>query len=365
MDTTLVNPTSESIVIVSSAMNSVSTVASSPVIILDNSILLPHSDQQPDLLQQALAEAALPTSATVANAAVVTDVPLKLPTIQATRKEAKENFVTVFDSPNGTLQLTQENARALGISIHQSNEGKIATWRVSKNDQLIPISFKTVTVGNASTVNVINPAPQLAASQAPARAQVIIEKPMTANDSLNSPAKKVILWPSNHGRASQANVAYLVRPQSIPTPVSVIRPSIIGHHGAGQNTSLITNVLKPVMTTGIYDHHQQQQQQQQLQQQLLLQQQQRKVENIPRIPPIILPKPPVVSVAPTMTNLSKTTNINTSIPSFIVTSTMPAKITTASDPSLFGTTKYPIQLGKNIQGFPSKAGQFLIQEFSF
>ena len=54
--------------------------------------------------------------------------------------------------------------------------------------------------------------------------------------------------------------------------------------GQGQNTSLITNLLKPVMTTSIYDHHQQ------------------KKIDMPRIPPAILPKPPpVVSVAPTMT----------------------------------------------------------------
>ena len=42
-------------------------------------------------------------------------------------------------------------------------------------------------------------------------------------------------------------------------------------------------MLKPVMTTSIYDHHQ-------------------KKIDMPRIPPAILPKPPpVVSVAPTMT----------------------------------------------------------------
>ena len=36
---------------------------------------------------------------------------------------AKENFVTVFNSRDGTLRLTQENARALGIGI-SSNDGK-------------------------------------------------------------------------------------------------------------------------------------------------------------------------------------------------------------------------------------------------
>ena len=142
-------------------------------------------------------------------------------------------------------------------------------------------------------------------------------------------SKKVILWNSNTGRPSSANVTYYVRPQPMPTPVSVIRPSIIGGHG-GQNTSLITNVLKPVMTTGIYEN-----------------QIQKKVD-IPRIPPIILPKPPVVSVAPTMTLGAASTSTQKkpppAIPSFIVTTTMPSKITTAPDPSLFGTTKYPIQL---------------------
>ena len=158
-------------------------------------------------------------------------------------------------------------------------------------------------------------------------AQVIIEKPLTEpvnNIATNSgkPAPKVILWP-NTGAPAGNQVAYLVRPQPA-TPINVIRPSYVaGPTGSTNNTSLITNVLKPVMTTGIYDH------------------QPKKVE-MPRQVPVILPKPPVVSVAPTRTapTLPKTSTP----PSFIVTTSVPSKITTVSDPNLFGTTKYPIQL---------------------
>ena len=176
--------------------------------------------------------------------------------------------------------------------------------------------FLSVSVPNAP--NVLN------AAVAATGAQVIIEKPLSEPvnvvTSNTKPAQKVILWPNN---VAPQNVAYFVRPQPMPTPINVIRPSYMAPGGSSMNnTSLITNVLKPVMTTGIYDH-----------------QPSKKVE-IPRMhPPAILPKPPVVSVAPTMT--AKTSS---NPPSFIVTTTLPSKITTVSDPSLFGTTKYPIQL---------------------
>ena len=106
---------------VSSAMSSVpNAVATSSVIFLDNQIQILPNDQ-PDILQQALAEVALPGSTgSVTTSATV--VPTKVP-IQANHKEAKENFVTVFNSRDGTLRLTQENARALGIGI-SSNDGK-------------------------------------------------------------------------------------------------------------------------------------------------------------------------------------------------------------------------------------------------
>ena len=71
---------------------------------------------------------------------------------------------------------------------------------------------------------------------------------------------------------------------------TVLNYTVIQGH-QGQNTSLITNLLKPVMSTSIYDHH-------------------HKKIDMPRIPPAILPKPPpVVSVAPTMT-LNKVYNID-------------------------------------------------------
>ena len=108
MDTNLITPIT-SIVMDTSGINSVSTVASSPVILLESPLILPSD--QPDILQQAL-EAALPNS--TSSGAVA-----KLP-IQPTK--AKEDYVTVFDSRDGTLRLTQENARALGINI-SSNEG--------------------------------------------------------------------------------------------------------------------------------------------------------------------------------------------------------------------------------------------------
>ena len=117
MDPNLVTTTSEAFV--SSAMNSVpnAAVATSSVIFLDSPIILPND--QPDILQQALAEVALTSSASVSTSPTI--VPTKVP-IQG-NKEAKENFVTVFNSRDGTLRLTQENARALGIGI-SSNDGK-------------------------------------------------------------------------------------------------------------------------------------------------------------------------------------------------------------------------------------------------
>ena len=102
---------------VTSAMSSVPNTSS--VIFLDNSIILPND--QPDILQQALAEVALPSSVSVTSSATV--IPPTVP-IQANKVEAKENFVTVFNSGDGTLRLTKENARALGIGI-SSNEGRI------------------------------------------------------------------------------------------------------------------------------------------------------------------------------------------------------------------------------------------------
>ena len=106
MEPNLVTASSEPIVIVSSTMNSVTPTAvqNSPLIFLDNSIILPND--QPDILQQAL-EAALPSSSmqSTSGAAVGPKVTTK----------GKENFVTVFDSRDGTLRLTPENASALGI----------------------------------------------------------------------------------------------------------------------------------------------------------------------------------------------------------------------------------------------------------
>ena len=118
MNPNLVTTTSE--VFVSSAMNSVpnAAVASSSVIFLDSPIILPND--QPDILQQALAEVALTSSASVSTSPTV--VPTKVP-IQGNKEAKENNFVTVFNSRDGTLRLTQENARALGIGI-SSNDGK-------------------------------------------------------------------------------------------------------------------------------------------------------------------------------------------------------------------------------------------------
>ena len=75
-------------------------------------------------------------------------------------------------------------------------------------------------------------------------------QPQTVNKSPG----KVIVWPSNQvGGSSGHNVTYLVRQQPVPTPVRVIRPPVVSDvRQMGQNTSLITNVLKPVMATGKY-----------------------------------------------------------------------------------------------------------------
>ena len=77
-------------------------------------------------------------------------------------------------------------------------------------------------------------------------AHVIFEKPLIKEAQPIKSPQKVIVWPSNHSMSTANNITYLVR-QPVPTPVSVIRPSVMG-----QNTSLITNVLKPVMATGKY-----------------------------------------------------------------------------------------------------------------
>ena len=162
---------------------------------------------------------------------------------------------------------------------------------------------------------------------------MIFEKPLIKEaqpQTVNKSPGKVIVWPSSHvGGSSGHNITYLVRQQPVPTPVSVIRPPVVSDRQMGQNTSLITNVLKPVMTPGIYDHT--------------------KREDIARVTPFILPKPaPIVSVAPTSrTGASLVTkplsSATPSTPIFIVTSTMPATVTTAPS-NLCGTTKYPIQL---------------------
>ena len=97
-------PSSDPIVMVSTSTitpGAANAVPNSPLIFLDNSLILPND--QPDILQQAL-EAALPSSSiqTTSTGTMVTT-------------KGKENFVTVFDSRDGTLRLTQDNARALGI----------------------------------------------------------------------------------------------------------------------------------------------------------------------------------------------------------------------------------------------------------
>ena len=125
----LVTASSEPIVMVSSTMNSVTPTAvqNSPLIFLDNSIILPND--QPDILQQAL-EAALPSSSMQqSTSGAGTKVTTK----------GKENFVTVFDSRDGTLRLTQENARALGIGGKNTIRGlstgvpRFTVWNLAKN----------------------------------------------------------------------------------------------------------------------------------------------------------------------------------------------------------------------------------------
>ena len=83
-------------------------------------MILPN--QQPDILQQAL-EAAMPNSSNASSGNVT-----KLPTIPIQPgAKTKEDFVTVFNSRDGTLRLTPENARALGINI-STNEGMNQTY---------------------------------------------------------------------------------------------------------------------------------------------------------------------------------------------------------------------------------------------
>ena len=128
MEPNLVGATTEpgtaGIVMGSTTMNSVSTVASSSVIFLDSGPIIQMTNDQPDILQQAL-EAALPSASSVTNATatMTSEVPttVSVPITYRSAPVAKENnFVTVFNSRDGTLRLSQENARALGIS---SNEG--------------------------------------------------------------------------------------------------------------------------------------------------------------------------------------------------------------------------------------------------
>ena len=127
MDANLVNtPSSQAIVMDNSGINSVSSMAPSPVILLPSNLMSPMilPNQQPDILQQAL-EAAMPNSSNASSGNVT-----KLPTIpiQPVAK-TKEDFVTVFNSRDGTLRLTPENARALGINI-STNEGMNQTYMI-------------------------------------------------------------------------------------------------------------------------------------------------------------------------------------------------------------------------------------------
>ena len=123
MDANLVTSTSVArSAFVTSAMSSVPNTSS--LIFLDNSIILPND--QPDILQQALAEVALPSSVSVTSSPAI--IPTRVP-IQANKVDAKENFVTVYNSGDGTLRMTKENARALGIGI-SSNEGRIILFGI-------------------------------------------------------------------------------------------------------------------------------------------------------------------------------------------------------------------------------------------
>ena len=125
MDANLVNtPSSQAIVMDNSGINSVSSVAPSPVILLPSNLMSPMilPNQQPDILQQAL-EAAMPNSSNASSGNVN-----KLATIPIQPgAKTKEDFVTVFNSRDGTLRLTPENARALGINI-STNEGMNQTY---------------------------------------------------------------------------------------------------------------------------------------------------------------------------------------------------------------------------------------------
>ena len=81
---------------------------------------------------------------------------------------------------------------------------------------------------------------------------MIFEKPLIkeAQTQVTKSPPKVIVWPSNQtGTSHAANFTYFVRQPAMPTPVNVIRPNVMG-----QNTSLITNSIKPIMATSIYDH---------------------------------------------------------------------------------------------------------------
>ena len=94
MDANLVNtPSSQAIVMDNSGINSVSSVAPSPVILLPSNLMSPMilPNQQPDILQQAL-EAAMPNSSNASSGNVT-----KLPTIPIQPgAKTKEDFVTVF-----------------------------------------------------------------------------------------------------------------------------------------------------------------------------------------------------------------------------------------------------------------------------
>ena len=122
MDANLVTTTS-SFVMNSTVINSASSVASSPVILLESPLILPNA--QPDILQQAL-EAALPISTSAPAAGVVPKLPI-LPV-----PKTKEDYVTVFDSRDGTLRLSQENARALGINISTQQGNSIFLMWLSR-----------------------------------------------------------------------------------------------------------------------------------------------------------------------------------------------------------------------------------------
>ena len=193
----------------------------------DEEDITPGNPQQ--ILAELVAAAGLehPVATPSADSVVVASSPLIVqPASAHIEARRSDQLVTVFDSNDGTLKLTPENARALGIT----------TGAVPKSVQ------------EQQKMKVINVKPQDSRS-------LLVKLPQGNNG-------KMLLIP-------EADGSYVLRPK--PVSLNITRPTVVGNRihvpirPSTMHPPVLTNVLRPVMATGM--------------------------KSSPRQHPIILPKP--------------------------------------------------------------------------